>query len=74
MRLAADGPPTAAIAKVIGKHVVECRKMHKLLLSHAALPGKAVVIIENGLRITRCLPAFAGGIWPDRNVGSTGRR
>ncbi|MCE9565812.1 MAG: hypothetical protein K8U57_27625 [Planctomycetes bacterium] len=69
MELAPTGDITKEIARAVGKHVVECHKMFKMLYSYAAL-GKPEIVVENGVRITKCPPAYARGVWPDRNVGS----
>jgi hypothetical protein len=70
MLLAASAGVTQAIARQVKKPVGECHTMFKMLSSYAALPGKTVSVIENGLKITKCPPGYARGIFPQRNVGS----
>jgi hypothetical protein len=68
MELAAKDGVTPEVARKVRKHITECHRMYKLLSGYAAL-GKPKIVVENGVRVTKCPPAYACGVWPDRNVG-----
>lgn len=72
MKLAKKDGVTYAVAKEVRRSVGDCHAMFKMLSSYAAL-GKTVVVVENGIRVTKCPPAYARGVWPDKNVGMSGK-
>jgi hypothetical protein len=51
------------------KSLEQCHQMHRMLSSYSGLPTP-IVVVENGIRITKCPPAYARGAWPHKNVGS----
>ena len=69
MKLTKASEVTQAIAKQVRRSIGDCHQMYKMLSSYAVL-GKPTVIVENGVRITKCPPAYAHGIWPGKSVGS----
>lgn len=62
MDLAGDVGVTQAIAKKVGRSFGDCCAMYQLLKEHEKL-GKASVVVENGIRFTKCPPAYARGVW-----------
>lgn len=58
-----------AIGKKVGKPPGECAEMHRMLTGYAQL-GETKIVVENGLRVTKCPPAYARGVWPQRNVNT----
>lgn len=68
-----EGRVTPSIARQVNHAMDQCYSMYRMLTEYANL-GKPTVVIENGVRVTKCPPAYAGGVWPDRNVGTRGRR
>lgn len=55
------------VSKKLRRPAAECSAMHRMLLGYAKL-GKTRIVIENGLRITKCPPAYARGVWVDNKV------
>ena len=67
MEMVGDGRVTLPIARAIRKSYEDCLSMHDMLSAYAVL-GKPKIVVENGVRITKYPPAYARGVWPDRNV------
>lgn len=59
------------IARKVRKSIEKCAELYAMLCENAAI-GKPVVVVENGVRITKCPPAYARGIWPTQRVGYSG--
>ncbi len=72
MRLAKenDGKVSLAVAKKLRKQLEDAQTMHAMLTEYAVL-GKPVVVIENGIKVTMCPPAYARGVWPSQKISST---
>lgn len=70
MQFASADGVTQGVARQVRKPVGDCHQMFKMLSSYAALPGKPVVVVENGVTVTKCPPSYARGAYPQRSVGS----
>jgi hypothetical protein len=70
MELAAEngGVVTAKIARKVRRSVGQCHSVYKMLTNYATM-GAVKVVYENGVKITRCPPGYAGGIYPQKSVG-----
>jgi hypothetical protein len=68
MKLAETRGVTYQIAKIVRKSVADCHIMYRLLKENASL-GKLTVVVEDGIRITKCPPGYARGVYPQRSVG-----
>ncbi len=69
MEMAARAGVTYQTAKKLRKSVADCHIMFKMLSSYAAF-AKPMIVVENGVRITKYPPGYARGAYPQRNVGA----
>lgn len=74
MELAGTKGVDFRIAKQVRRSLVDCQAMYDILKEHAALGGKPVVVVKNGIRFTKCPPAYARGVYPGKSVGTSGGR
>ena len=67
-----NGSVTLSIARQVGHSLDQCHDMHRMLTGYSGL-GKPTVVVEDGVRVTKCPPAYAGGVYPGWSVGAKGR-
>lgn len=72
MELGQKGHINKDDARKVGIGYLWCREMFQALQQQEIL-GKPVVVVENGIQITRYPPAWARGVYPSKSAGSTGR-
>lgn len=55
-------------AKAAQHTILDCMSMVRMLQEYPKL-GKPKVVMENGVRITKCPPAYARGVFLDKSAG-----
>jgi hypothetical protein len=68
-RAAKEGGVSLSASRALNRSIESCRAMFAMLKDYASL-GKPVIVVENGIRVTKCPPAYARGVYPQRNVGA----
>jgi len=58
-------PKWASVARAVKHSIEECAEMRYTLIGYSKLP-KPVVVIENGVRVTKCPPAYASGVFSQK--------